>query len=89
MTKSDLIETINSNTGGTKKDTALGVQAIFDTLTGAIKGGGKFSYPGFGTFTLKNRAARQGRNPQTGETIQISASKNVGFKAAPGLKNLL
>ena len=89
MTKSDLIDSINTTTGGTKKDTAMAVQAIFDTLTGAIKGDGKFSYPGFGTFTVKNRAARQGRNPQTGATIQIAASKNVGFKAAPNLKNLL
>ena len=89
MTKSDLIDSINNNIGGIKKDTGLGVQAIFDTLTGAIKDDGKFSYPGFGTFTLKHRAARQGRNPQTGDTIQIKASKNVGFKAAPGLKNLL
>ena len=89
MTKSDLIESINGSTGGTKKDTALGVQAIFDTLTGAIKTDGKFSYPGFGTFSLKNRAARQGRNPQTGETIQIAASKNVGFKASSNLKGML
>jgi len=89
MTKSELIDSINTTTGGTKKDTALAVQALFDTLTDAIKGDGKFSYPGFGTFTVKNRAARQGRNPQTGATIQIAASKNVGFKAAPNLKNLL
>tara|TARA_B100000530_G_scaffold297693_1_gene217139 strand:- start:1323 stop:1598 length:276 start_codon:yes stop_codon:yes gene_type:complete len=89
MTKSELIEQINTTTGGTKKDTALAVQAIFNTLTDTIKSDGKFSYPGFGTFTVKSRAARQGRNPQTGETIQIAASKNVGFKAAPNLKNQL
>jgi len=89
MTKSELIDQINTATGGTKKDTALAVQAIFNTLTDTIKSDGKFSYPGFGTFTVKTRAARQGRNPQTGATIQIAESKNVGFKAAPNFKNQL
>ena len=49
----------------------------------------RFSYPGFGTFLVRNRKARKGRNPQTGAEIQIKASKTVGFKPAPKLKNLL
>ena len=89
MTKSDFITTVMTTTGSNKKDAALLVEATFDNLANAIKTDGKFSYPGFGTFSVKNRAARQGRNPQTGETIQIAASKNVGFKASSNLKGLL
>ena len=89
MTKSDFINTVMAATGSNKKDAALLVEATFTNLATAIKTDGKFSYPGFGTFSVKNRAARQGRNPQTGETIQISASKNVGFKASSNLKGLL
>ena len=64
-------------------------QIVFDQLALAIKNDGKFSYPGFGTFTMKTRAARNGRNPRTGETIKIKASKNIGFKAAPSFKSSL
>ena len=52
----------------------------------AISNGGRFSYPGFGTFTVRERKARTGRNPRTGEAIKIPKSKTVAFKAAPGLK---
>tara|TARA_B100002051_G_C16430078_1_gene483776 strand:+ start:370 stop:639 length:270 start_codon:yes stop_codon:yes gene_type:complete len=89
MTKADFINNVMSATGTSKKDAALLVEATFNNLANAISNDGKFSYPGFGTFTVKNRAARQGRNPQTGETIQIAASKNVGFKASSNLKGLL
>ena len=89
MTKSDFINNVMSATGTNKKDAALLVEATFNNLADAISNDGKFSYPGFGTFTVKNRAARQGRNPQTGETIQIAASKNVVFKASSNLKGLL
>ncbi|MBI1822553.1 MAG: HU family DNA-binding protein [Nitrospirae bacterium] len=54
-----------------------------------IKKNGRFSFPGFGTFTVRARAARKGRNPQTGETIKIKASKSIKFKAAPSLKRSL
>ena len=91
MTKAELISAVLDNTGSemTKKDTTEAVQAVFDQLALAIKSDGKFSYPGLGTFTMKTRAARKGRNPRTGETIDIKASKNVGFKAATGLKSSL
>ena len=91
MTKSDLINEVYTAANGdlTKKATGDAVQAVFDSLAIAIKSDGKFSYPGFGTFTMKTRAARNGRNPRTGETIKISASKNIGFKAAPSFKNSL
>ena len=89
MTKADFINNVMSATGTSKKDAALLVETTFNNLANAISNDGKFSYPGFGTFTVKNRAARQGRNPQTGETIQIAASKNVGFKASSNLKGLL
>ena len=75
--------------GMTKKDTAMIVEAVFETLRGAITKDGRFSYPGFGTFTVKNRKARDGRNPRTGEPIQIPASKTVAFKPAPAFKEAL
>ena len=91
MTKADLINAVLNNTDGqmTKKDTTEAVQAVFDNLAMAIKSDGKFSYPGFGTFTMKTRAARKGRNPRTGEIIDINSSKNVGFKASMNLKSSL
>ena len=89
MTKAELISAVHQTTGGTKKDTAAAVQAVFDTLAGAIRSDGRFSYPNFGTFKVKSRGARKGRNPRTGETITIAASKSVGFKPAPSLKDSL
>ena len=89
MTKLDLINAINDSTGGSKKDTSLLLDATINAMKMAIQSDGKFSYPGFGTFTMKTRGARKGRNPRTGETIQIQASKNVGFKAATSLKGAL
>ena len=89
MTKLDLITAINTTTGGSKKDTSLLLDATINAMKTAIQNDGKFSYPGFGTFTMKTRGARKGRNPRTGETIQIKASKNVGFKAATSLKGAL
>lgn len=91
MTKNELIDHVKSNVmpSATKKEVAEAVQGVFDALTTALKGGGRLSYPGFGTFKVKDRAARQGRNPQTGTAIQIPASKSVNFKAAPQLKDSL
>jgi len=65
------------------------VDAAFDNMSKAIKKDKRFAYPGFGTFTVRNRKARKGRNPQTGEEIKIKASKTVGFKPAPTLKGSL
>ena len=65
------------------------LDATFESISKAIKKDKRFTYPGFGTFTVRNRKARKGRNPQTGEEIKINASKTVGFKPAPTLKNSL
>ncbi len=90
MTKAELIDTVHGQLEGvSKKDTAEIVQAVFDGLASAISADKRFAYPGFGTFTLKERAARRGRNPRTGKDIQIPASKSVGFRAAPTLKDQL
>jgi len=65
------------------------IDAAFDSIRKTIKKEKRFSYPAFGTFTVRNRKARKGRNPQTGEEIKIKASKTVGFKPAPTLKSSL
>jgi DNA-binding protein HU-beta len=92
MTKAELVDQVVKASKGTnlsKKTTADIVDAIFDEVGKAIKKDARFSYPGFGTFTVKRRAARKGRNPRTGAEIRIKASKTVGFKPAPSLKNTL
>jgi DNA-binding protein HU-beta len=86
MTKAELIENVSNETGLSKRQTGDIVGAIFNSVGNAISNEGRFSYPGFGTFTVRERAARTGRNPRTGATIQINASKTVKFKAAPNLK---
>lgn len=90
MTKADLIEKVleTAGEGYTKKQVSELVEATFEALQGAIREG-RYSHPGFGTFTVRERAAREGRNPQTGEKIQIAASKSVGFKPAPKFKATL
>jgi len=91
MTKAELIDNVHTALDNrfTKKDTASAVQAVFDALVEAIKGTSRISYPDFGTFTVKTRAARQGRNPRTGATLKIAASKTINFKAAPKFKGSL
>jgi DNA-binding protein HU-beta len=91
MTKAELIDSVKSNgpEGLTKKDTSAIVEAVFETLRTAITNEGRFSYPGFGTFTVKSRKSRDGRTPRTGDPISIPASKTVGFKPAPAFKNAL
>ncbi len=89
MTKAELIENVAGNTGLSKRQTGDIINAIFETVGNAIANEGRFSYPGFGTFTVRERKARTGRNPRTGATIQIKASKTVKFKAAPNLKGSL
>ena len=89
MTKAELIENVANDTGLSKRQTGDIINAIFETVGNAIANDGRFSYPGFGTFSVRERAARTGRNPRTGATIQIKASKTVKFKAAPNLKGSL
>lgn len=91
MTKNELIDHVKYNAmpGATKKQVGEAVQGVFDALADALQRDGRISYPGFGTFNVKARAERQGRNPRTGDPITIPASKAVGFKAAPSLKDAL
>ena len=91
MTKAQLIEAVAAKAEGqlTKKAAAELVDAVFSTVTTTIRKEKRFSYPGFGTFTVRARKARKGRNPQTGEMITIKASKTVGFRPAKELKDNL
>ena len=92
MTKDQLIESVKKSCNGddiSKRLTGDVLDAAFQSIQKAIKKNKRFSYPGFGTFLVRNRKARKGRNPQTGTEIQIKASKTVGFKPAPKLKNSL
>ena len=94
MTKSDLINAVNAaaadkNIELTKKDTRELIDILFETVANTIKEEERFSYPNFGTFTVKHRKAREGRNPRTGDKIEIPASHSVGFKPSPNLKDLV
>lgn len=91
MTKAELIDAVQARFEGklSKKDTAQLVQAVFETVQEAVRNDGRFGYPGFGTFTVRQRAERQGRNPATKEPITIPASKSVGFKPAPAFKDMV
>ena len=87
MNKSDLVNAIADSAGLTKADAGRAVDAFVDSVTGALQAGDSVSLIGFGTFTVRDRAARMGRNPRTGEAIHIKASKNPAFKAGKALKD--
>jgi DNA-binding protein HU-beta len=87
MNKQQLTTEVTNKTGITKKDATATVDAVFETITGALASGEKINLHGFGTFETRETAARKGRNPQTGEELQIAASKKVAFKPAAALKN--
>ena len=87
MNKGDLIEAVADDAGLSKADASRAVDALIGSITKALRGGNQVSLVGFGTFSVKARAARQGRNPRTGETIQIKASNVPGFKAGKALKD--
>ncbi len=90
MTKAELIDrvanAISKSTEISKKATGQIIDLTFAEVAKALKKEKRFAYPGFGTFNVKTRKARKGRNPQTGEVIQIKASRTVSFKPAPELK---
>jgi len=89
MTKAELIEAIAKNKDlpeMSKRIANMVLDAVFEILGKAIKKDKKFTVPGFGTFTVRKRAARIGRNPQTGKPIKIAASKTVTFKPAAAFK---
>lgn len=91
MTKAEFVDEVIKSSGVelSKKDAAGVLDTVFSAISNAIKDENRFSYPGFGTFTVKERSARKGRNPRTGAAINIKASKTVGFKPAPNLKQSL
>jgi len=87
MNKNDLIAAVSEKTGLSKNDTTKTVDGVLDTIENQLKQGGDVRLVGFGTFSVSNRAASEGRNPRTGEKIQIPASKQPKFKAGKGLKD--
>ena len=91
MNKSDLVDALASAAGMTKADASRAVDAMFSRsdgiIGGALSGGHRVQITGFGTFEVKHRKARMGRNPRTGQSIQISASNSPAFKAGKGLKD--
>lgn len=86
MNKSELVEAIASGSGVTKADANRVLDTFMLTVTDALKSGDQVVLPGFGSFSTGNRSARTGRNPQTGQTIQIKASRVAKFKAGKSLK---
>ena len=89
MNKSDLIAAIAAKTGSTKKDAEATLNAFVDVVTDSLVKGDKVQLVGFGSFEVRKRAARKGRNPQTKEEIKIPASKAPVFKAGKALKDLV
>jgi len=86
MNKAELIDAIASTTGLSKADAGRALGATTDVITSAMANGDGVQITGFGGFVVRDRAARSGRNPQTGATIQIKASKVAAFKAGKALK---
>ena len=87
MNKVDFVGAVADAAELSKADAARAVDAVIDVVTKALKKGDTVTLVGFGTFSVRKRAARQGRNPQTGDTIKIKASKNPAFKAGKALKD--
>lgn len=87
MTKTDLVSAVAEKTGVTKKDAGAVLDALIDEIIGAVKKGDRVQLVGFGTFELRERAARTGLNPQTKEQIEIPASKAPAFKAGKAFKD--
>jgi DNA-binding protein HU-beta len=86
MNKQSLVEKVNEVLGTTKVQAEQVVDTVFDTIAGALKKGDDVSVAGFGIFTVKKRAARTARNPKTGATVQVPATKVAKFKPAKALK---
>lgn len=87
MNKTELIDEVAQRAGLNKKDAGQAVDAVFDTITEALARGDRVQLVGFGTFEVRHRAARSGRNPQTGAEIEIEARNVPVFKAGKGLKD--
>lgn len=89
MNKTELVAAIAEKTDLTKKDAEKAVKAFTDVVAEELKKGEKIQLVGFGTFEVAERPEREGRNPKTGETMKIAASKAPKFKAGQGLKNIV
>jgi len=87
MNKSELIDAVATKSGLTKADTERAFKGFLETITETLKNGDQVTMIGFGTFLVRERKARTGRNPRTGETIQIKAANNPAFKAGKALKD--
>ncbi len=87
MNKGDLIEAVSGETGLSRNDATRAVDSVITAITKALKEGTQVSLVGFGTFVVKKRAARTGRNPRTGEAIEIRESRVPGFRAGKALKD--
>ncbi|HEY5566081.1 MAG TPA: HU family DNA-binding protein [Gammaproteobacteria bacterium] len=87
MNKAELIDAVAGTANLSKADAGRAVDAVVDAVANALKKGQQVAVVGFGTFSVKHRAARAGRNPRTGETIRIAASNVPGFKAGKALKD--
>ena len=88
MNKNELIDAIASGSGLSKADAGRALEAFLGSVTSTLAGGGSVKITGFGTFSVSHRAATTGRNPRTGESIQISASQKVKFLPAKALKEM-
>ena len=86
MNKNELVAAVAQSTYNSKADVAKAVDVLFDAISGSLRNGDTVKVPGFGNFSITDRSARLGRNPRTGEPVQIAASKNPKFKAGKALK---
>jgi DNA-binding protein HU-beta len=89
MTKAELVELVAQQSRMTKKSAAEVMEIVFSNIGKAVRRDERFSYPGFGTWSLRSRKARRIRNPQTNEMMKLKASKTVGFRPAKELKQTL
>ncbi|MBL9038928.1 MAG: HU family DNA-binding protein [Archangium sp.] len=89
MTKAELVEAVALKSKLTKKSAAAIIDVVFDNIGSAVKKEARFSYPGFGTWTIRTRKARKIRNPQTNEIMKLKATKTIGFRPAKELKDTL
>jgi DNA-binding protein HU-beta len=85
-TKSEFVDRVATNSGLSKKDAGAAVDAVISTIEDELKSGGEVNFTGFGKFHVAQRGAREGRNPRTGETMTIAASRVPRFTAGSGLK---
>jgi len=89
VNRNELVDSVTSKTDMKKSEASKAVDAVFDSIAEALKGGDEVRLVGFGTFSVASRAASEGRNPRTGEKIQIAASKQAKFKPGKGLRDSL